>query len=94
MGTSLVVQWLRPCAFTAGNMGSIPGQGTSHEARPKTKQTHIREKIMSFGVRETESFFFPFLPVVKSYKVTNLSEPQFVNKMGPIISTLVACSED
>ena len=49
---------------------------------------------MSFGVRETESFFFPFLPVVESYKVTNLSEPQFVNKMGPIISTLVACSED
>ena len=26
--TSQVVQWLRPCAFTVGGMGSIPGQGT------------------------------------------------------------------
>lgn len=49
---------------------------------------------MSFGVREAESFFFPFLPVVESYTVTNLSEPQFVYKMGLIIPTLVACSED
>ena len=27
-GTSLAVQWLRLCAFTAGGTGSIPGQGT------------------------------------------------------------------
>ena len=27
-GTSLVVQWLRLRASTAGGMGSIPGQGT------------------------------------------------------------------
>ena len=27
-GTSLVVQWLRRCATTAGGMGSIPGWGT------------------------------------------------------------------
>jgi len=27
-GTSLVVQWLRCQAFSAGAMGSIPGQGT------------------------------------------------------------------
>ena len=27
-GTSLAVQWLRLCAFTAGSEGSIPGQGT------------------------------------------------------------------
>ena len=27
-GTSLVVQWLRLSAFTAGVLGSIPGQGT------------------------------------------------------------------
>ena len=25
---SVVVQWLGPCASTAGGMGSIPGQGT------------------------------------------------------------------
>ena len=25
-GTSLVVQWLRPQASTAGSMGSVPGQ--------------------------------------------------------------------
>ena len=27
-GTSLVIQWLRPCASSAGGMGSIPGRGT------------------------------------------------------------------
>ena len=27
-GTSLGVQWLRLCAFTAEGVGSIPGQGT------------------------------------------------------------------
>ena len=27
-GTSLAVQWLGLCAFTAGGMGSIPGRGT------------------------------------------------------------------
>ena len=26
--TSLVAQWLRPCAPNAGEPGSIPGQGT------------------------------------------------------------------
>ena len=38
-GTSLVVQWLRPCAPNAGGPGSIPGQGTrSHvlQLRPGT----------------------------------------------------------
>ena len=28
-GTSLVIQWLRLCAFNVGGMGSIPGQGTT-----------------------------------------------------------------
>ena len=27
-GTSLVVQWLRLCAFSAVDAGSIPGRGT------------------------------------------------------------------
>ena len=27
MGTSLVVQWLRLCAPSAGGLGLIPGQG-------------------------------------------------------------------
>ena len=27
-GNSLAVQWLGPCAFTAGGPGSIPGQAT------------------------------------------------------------------
>ena len=27
IGTSLVIQWLRLCASTAGGVGSIPGQG-------------------------------------------------------------------
>ena len=28
VGTSLVVQWLRFCAPSAGVLGSVPGQGT------------------------------------------------------------------
>ena len=28
LGTFLTVQWLEPCAFTARDLGSIPGQGT------------------------------------------------------------------
>ena len=41
MGTSLVVQWLRICASTAGGMGSIPGWGTKipHAAQSSQKQT-------------------------------------------------------
>ena len=36
-GASLVVQWLRFCAPSAGGMGSIPGQGTKipHAAAKK-----------------------------------------------------------
>ena len=28
LGTSLAVQWLRLCTFTAVGLGSVPGQGT------------------------------------------------------------------
>ena len=43
--TFLVVQWLRLCAFNAGVLGSIPGQGTrSHMEQLKiplaTTKTH------------------------------------------------------
>ena len=34
MGTSLVVQWLRLCAPSAGGLGSIPGQGTRTHTLP------------------------------------------------------------
>lgn len=44
-------------------------------------------KSMSLGVREIKGFFLPCLLVVGSCKVTNLSEPQFVYKMGLIIPT-------
>ena len=32
--TSLVVQWLRICAPNAGDLGSIPGQGTRSHMLP------------------------------------------------------------
>ena len=46
LGTSLVVQWLRFHTFTAGDLGSIPGQGTkipcasgnSHKTNKQTKK--------------------------------------------------------
>ena len=38
LGTSLVVQWLRLCAPSVGNLDSIPGQGTrSHMSQLKKK---------------------------------------------------------
>ena len=49
-GTSLVVQWLRLCASNAGDMGSIPGQGTkiphACRARKKKKKDKPKNRIM------------------------------------------------
>ena len=49
LGTSLAVQWLRLHASTAGDTGSIPGQGTkilhARAAQPnKTKQNKTKTK--------------------------------------------------
>ena len=45
-GTSLVVQWLRLCAPNAGDMGSIPGQGTKipHACRARKKKKRQTKK--------------------------------------------------
>ena len=45
-GTSLVIQWLRLCASTAGGAGSIPGQGTDilHAAWCGQKFFRIKKK--------------------------------------------------
>ena len=46
-GTSLVVQWLRPCASNAGGLGSIPGQGTySHMLQLKIPQAATKTEIL------------------------------------------------
>ena len=47
MGTSLVVQWLPPCATVAADTGYIGGQGTKilnavGTAKKKTHQTNMR----------------------------------------------------
>ena len=50
VGASLVVQWLRLHASTAGGMGSIPGRGTkiphaawhSHEKKEKDGSRHVK----------------------------------------------------
>ena len=39
-GISVVVQWLRPCAFTARGSGSIPDQGTEIPHVPFHGQPH------------------------------------------------------
>ena len=44
-GTSLVVQWLRLCASTAGGTGSIPGQGTKN---PECHLAASQKKILFF----------------------------------------------
>ena len=41
-GISLVVHWLRLCTPTAGDLGSIPGQGTrSHMSQLRTRCSQI-----------------------------------------------------
>ena len=52
LGISLVVQWLRPQAFNAGDSGSIPGQGTKiptcQMAQPKNKNKTNKKRIIKF----------------------------------------------
>ena len=46
VGTSLVVQWLRLCGYTAGGVGSTPGHRTSMQCGQKKKRERERENIM------------------------------------------------
>ena len=43
LGTSLVVQWLRPCAPNADSPGSIPGQGTRSHMPQLKKILQLQE---------------------------------------------------
>ena len=46
-GTSLAIQWLRPCASTAGGMGSIADQGTKiphASGHAQNKQTNKQKR--------------------------------------------------
>ena len=47
-GTSLVVQWLRRCAPSAGGVGSIPGQGAEipHSTKCGRKVKKKKKKIV------------------------------------------------
>ena len=51
-GVSLAVQWLRLCAFTAGDVGSIPAGGTKipyavrhSQKKPPNKQTNKKTTL-------------------------------------------------
>ena len=50
-GTSLVVQWLRLCAASAGGLGSIPGQGTRSHV-PQLKIPHAATKNLHVITKE------------------------------------------
>ena len=39
-----MVQWLRFLVYTAGNVGSIPGQGTNLHAKDAAKKKRERER--------------------------------------------------
>ena len=61
-GTSLVVQWLGLCDFTAVGLGSIPSRGTkipaSREEWPKTnKQT--KEYVVELHIKKTKETVKP-----------------------------------
>ena len=50
LGTSLAVQWLRPCATTVGGLGSIPGRGTKilDVAQCGKRQDKTNNKLIIF----------------------------------------------
>ena len=50
-GTSMVVQWLRLCAPNAGDLGSIPGQGTRSRATTKTWRSQINTFLKKLMIR-------------------------------------------
>ena len=52
-GTSLVVQWLRFHAFTAGDMGSTPGQGAEHGSC----LIPVSKKKKKYGEKRREEHF-------------------------------------
>ena len=54
----MVVQWLRLCAFTAGGVGLIPGQGNkiSYATQPKKK----KEKLWSVEIYKSLALFIYF----------------------------------
>ena len=60
MGTSLVVQWLRLCAPSAGGLGSIPGQGTRTHTLPLrptgAKQIKINIKERDRAINSSIAF--------------------------------------
>ena len=49
---SLVVQWLRLQSLNAGDLGSIPGQGT----RSHMLQLRLEQPNQSINIRERESY--------------------------------------
>ena len=57
LGTSLVVQWVRHWAYTAGDTGSIPSLGTKIPQATQHSQK-IEEKKSYDGIKET-GFSFP-----------------------------------
>ena len=54
-GTSLVVQWIRLCAPSAGGPGSIPGQGTRSHMHAATKSSHATTKERHAATKELAS---------------------------------------
>ena len=58
LGTSLAVQWLRPCASTAGGTGSIPGwelrSCMPHGAAKTFKKKKKKKKKTSVLIRDTQ----------------------------------------
>ena len=60
MGTSLVVQWLRLCAPSAGGLGWIPGQGTRTHTLPLrptgAKQIKINIKERDRAINSSIAF--------------------------------------
>ena len=62
LGTSLAVEWLRPCASTAGGAGSIPARGTkilyaAWCGPPATKVLKAQNSTTHKRSREPDSFF-------------------------------------
>ena len=56
-GTSLLVQWLRLCAPNAGDLGSIPGQGTRSHMQ-QLKILHAMSETHQRQINKNKSIYF------------------------------------
>ena len=84
METSLEVQWLGLCASTAGDLGSIPDQGTKIPYAIQKKEEKKKKYTIHLNSFITGIYFsnFMFLRVIQSLVCIYLSRNWLAGEIG------------